>query len=209
MRGCDKRVLEPVPLRHVVERVVRRDHTNAAVSGEIYQPPIPSGVPAQIILLEFDIHRVHTEPVHILTQPLTRLHLLTARHQAGQMAVAPAREQRRSFCVRGQVRRVKARFAAVLPVRQREQPRYIAVASSCPGKQRQAASVCQREFTSADGLYSEAVGETGELQRSAQVGVGQCERRIAVLDGARKQLMDMGCALTERVEALAVKLCVR
>ena len=75
----------------------------------------------------------------------------------------------------------RRRRAAVVPVRQCEQPRHVAVALACPGEQVQAASVGQREITSGDGPYTEAVGETGELQCAAQVGVGQRKRRVAVL----------------------------
>ena len=129
-------------------------------------------------------------------------------HESGKRPAAPAGEQRNAVGVRRKVGRVEARRAAVVPVRQCEKARHIAVARARSGEQRQAASVHERQLAAAYRLYAHAVGLARELQRAAQVRVRQGERGIAQLGGARKQLVDVGRAQPERVEALAVKFRV-
>ena len=52
------------------------------------------------------------------------------------------------------------------------------------------------------------VGLPGEVQRPAEVGVGQGEGIIAVLHGLGQQFVDVGCAQAEGVEALGMELDV-
>ena len=57
-------------------------------------------------------------------------------------------------------------------------------------------------------MHAEAAGEAGELQRSAEVGVGQGEGVVAVLLRLRQQFVRVGRPRSEGVEALGVQLDV-
>ena len=93
-----------------------------------------------------------------------------------------------------QVRGVQPRLPAVGGVREGEQPGEVAVALPRLRQQHDAGAVQQGDLAAGDGLHAEAACETGELQRAAEVGVGEREGVVAVRLRLRQQLMCMRCA---------------
>ena len=108
----------------------------------------------------------------------------------------------------GEERRVQLWRAAVGGVGQREQPAQIGVALARGGEQHDARAACQRQFAAGDRPDAEAVRKPRELQRPAQVRIGERQRAVAVLPGLRQQLVRMRCAQPEGVEAPGVQLDV-
>ena len=88
--------------------------------------------------------------------------------------------------------RVQPGFAAVIGVGQGEQPGDVAVALAGLGQQHDAGAVRQGQLAAGDGPDAQAVGQPGELQGAAQVGVGESLGGIAVLSGLGQQLVDVG-----------------
>ena len=90
-----------------------------------------------------------------------------------------------------QVLGVESGVFAVGAVGQGEQPAEIGVPLSGTGQKGQPRVVCQGQLSAGHRVYSQAVGQAGELQRAAQVGVGQGHGLIAVLPGSGQEFMDM------------------
>ena len=123
-------------------------------------------------------------------------------------AVAPAGEQHQPLGVVGQVCRVQPGFAAVDAVGEGEEAREVGVTRARLRQQHDPRAVGQGQLAAGDGLHAEAAGQPRELQRPAQIGVRQREGRGAVLRRLRQQLVDVGRAQAEGVEALGVQFDV-
>ena len=67
----------------------------------------------------------------------------------------------------------------------------------------------QGELAAGDGLNVQGIGQAGELEGAAQVGVSQGQGAVAVRLGLRQQFVDVRSAKTERVKALGVQFDVR
>ena len=104
--------------------------------------------------------------------------------------------------------RVQPGFAAVGGVGQGEHAGDVAVALPVLGQKDDAGAVRQGKLAAGDRLDPEAVGQPGEFQGAAQIGVGQGQGGIPVLSGLGQQLVDVGGAHTEGIEALDVEFHV-
>ena len=111
--------------------------------------------------------------------------------------------------MRRQVLGVEPRLTAVDGAGQGEKTRDVGVAPSRLGEQRQTGAVLQGKLAAGDGLDVQGIGQTGEFEGAAQVGVGQGQGVVAVRFGLRQQFVDVRSAETERVKALGVQFDVR
>ena len=204
--GGHQRVLEPGTVRGVVVDVVGGDDLGAGFGGDPGQLAVAVGVAGQEVLLKLDVHRVGPVPVEVLLQQAVGLTGALVDRQPRERPVAPAGQQNHAFAVIGQVGRVELGFPAVAGIGQGEKARDVGVPRPCLRQQGEPRAIGQRQLCAGDGLGAQALGQPGELQRAAQVGIGQGQRRIAVLLGLRQQLVDMRRPLPEGVEALGSKL---
>ena len=107
-----------------------------------------------------------------------------------------------------QMCRVQPRLPTVDGVRQGEQPRKVGIALPRPGQENEARTIQQGELAAGDGPDLQAVGEASEVQRPAEVGVGQGKGRVTERLGLGEQLVRVGGSRPEGVEALGVQLNV-
>ena len=130
------------------------------------------------------------------------------QRQAREPPVAPARQQDDARRVVGQVSGVELRQLAVGGVGQGEEPGEIGVPGAGAGQQREPRAVGEGHLAARDGSKAQAVGELRELQRAAEVGVGQGQGGVSVLLGLGQQFVGMRRPHPEGVEALGVQLDV-
>ena len=128
--------------------------------------------------------------------------------QPGEPPVAPACQQHDALGMMGQLRGIESRLPAVGGVGDGEEAGDVGVPLPGTGEQRESRSVGEGQLPARDGLDAQAVGEPRELQRPAEIRVGQGQRGIPVLLRLRQQLVDVGGPFPEGVEALGVKLDV-
>ena len=108
----------------------------------------------------------------------------------------------------GKMGRVQPRLPAVDGVRQGEQPRKVGIALPRLGQEDDTRTIRQSKLAARDRLNLQAVGEAREVQRSAEVGVGQGKRRVTERLGLGEQLVCVGSSRSKGVEALGVQLNV-
>ena len=90
--GGDEGVLQTGTLRGVVMDVVGGHHGHVVVPGDSRQLPVAVRVPLEEILLEFHIHGVGTEPIHIISQELVGIVDAVFRGEPGKGSVASSRQ---------------------------------------------------------------------------------------------------------------------
>ena len=186
-----QRVLQPVPLRRVVVHVVGRHHSRAGLARQRRQLPVPHHVALQKVLLQLHVHRIPSEPLQVVVQQPQRLGRTPLQRRRRQRPVPTARQQRQPPGVLRQQTRVQTRLATVRRVGQREQPRQVAVPLPRPRQQCHSRPVRQRQFAAGDRLQPQPVGLPGEVQRPAQVGVGQRQASVPVLPCPCQQFVGM------------------
>ena len=206
--GGDQRVLEAGAFGTVVVDVVGGDHRDADFPGDSDQLPVAVGVPVQKVPMELDVDRAGTVPVQVPLQKVVGITWATAHRQFRETPVAPARQQDDTLGVVGQKRGVEPRLPAVGGVGGGEEPGDVGVPGPRLCQQREAGAVGQGQLAAHDGPDVQAVCKPRELQRPAEVGVGQGQRGVPVLLRLRQQLVRVGCPSPEGVEALGVKLYV-
>ena len=170
---------------------------------------VAGAVAAQEVLLQFHVHRAAAVPRQVIAQQARGLPAAAFLHQVRQAPAAPAAQQHDALGVRRQVLGVEARRAAVDGAGQGEQARDMGVTLAGLGEQRQARAVLQGELAAGDGLDAQGIGQAGEFEGAAQVGVGQSQGAAAVRLGLRQQFVDVRGAETEREKTLGVQFDVR
>ena len=175
--GGYKGVLETRTLRGVVMDVVGCHHRNAGISCYSRQLPVAVRVSLQEVLLQLHVHGAGTEPVQVLLEQPGSLSNTVFHGEAGEGTVAASGQKDDPLRVVGQVRGVQSGIPTVDVVGQGEESGDVGV--SCPslGKQRQARAVGEGQFPAGDGPDAQVVGQPGELQGAAQVGVRKGEGR--------------------------------
>ena len=203
-----QRVLEPVALGRVVEDVVGGDQWSAGLAGQGGQLAVAAGVAGEEVALDLDEHRVRAEPLPVPAEQVRGLLPAAVERQVGERAVAAAGQQDHAAGMFGQAGGVEPGLPPVGGVGQGEEPGDVGVAPPRLGQQDEAGAVGECQLGSGDRLDAEAVGEAGELQRPAEVGVGEGQGVIAVLARLGQQLVGVRRAHAEGVEARGVQLDV-
>jgi hypothetical protein len=104
---------------------------------------------------------------------------------------------------------VEARVQALVRVRRGEEAAEVAVAARLLDEERDVRAVGEGHLGAGDRTQAERPGRVGELERAVDpVVVGERERVVAELDGARGELLGQGGAVEERVGRVAVELGV-
>ena len=168
-----QRVLEPVALGRVVEDVVGGDQRSAGLIGQCGQLAVAAGVAGKEVALDFDKHRVRAEPLPVPAEQARGLLPAAVERQVGERPVAAAGEEDHAAGMFGQVGGVEPGLPPVGGVGQGEEPGDVGVALPRLGQKDEAGAVGEGQLAPGDGPDAEAVGEAGELQRPAEVGVGE------------------------------------
>ena len=134
---------------------------------------------------------VRAEPTPVSMEKVLSLLYPAGPHQLRETALAPSSEKDQSLRVPGQVLGVEPRVFSVHAVGQGEQPGEVGISLSGAHQKDQPRVVCQGQFPAGYRLYSQTVGQAGELQSAAQVGVGQGHGRIAALLGGGQKFVDV------------------
>ena len=179
----DQGVLETGTLRGMVVDVVGGHQRNACIPGYSRQPPVAVRVSLQEILLQLYVHGAGTEPVQIPPKELLGLTDSVFHGEAGEGTVAASGEKDDALRVMGQVRGVQPGIPAVDVVGQGEEAGDVGVPRPRLCKQREAGAVGEGQFPAGDGPDAQVVGQPGELQGTAQVGVRKGKGGVVVLLG--------------------------
>ena len=206
--GGHQRILEPVSFRRVVMHIVGGDQRDAGVVGNACQPTVAHRVPLQKILLKLDVDRAGAVPGRVLAQLRLRLLPTARQRQARQSAVTSAGQQNDALRMRRQMRGIEPGFPAVNRVCEGKQTRNVRVTATRLRQQREPGAIQQGQLAPGDGRDAQAAGQARELQRPAQIGIGQGQGGVAVLLRLRQQFMGMGGTQSKGIEAFNVKLDV-
>ena len=167
-----QRVLQPVALRSVVVDVVRGNDRHAEVVGQPRQFTVAPRVPQQKVLLQFHVDRVVSVPREVAVEQFAGIPMPSVQRQLDQRSIPATGEEHQTLGMLAKVRGVQPRLPAVDGIGQGEQPGEVAITLPRPGQQHETGAVRQSDLPAGDGLHAEAARQTGELQRSAEVGVG-------------------------------------
>ena len=174
-------VLQPVPLRRVVEGIVGGHNGNAGLFRKPRRLPVALRVPLQEVVVQLHVHRFRSVPLQVVREKRPCLLAASAGQEPGERSSAAAGEQDNAAGVLTQEGRVQPGLPAVYGAGDGEEPGDVGVPLSCPGQQDKTGSVQQGQFAAGYGLYAQAAGQPRELQRAAQVHVGEGQGGIPEL----------------------------
>ncbi len=201
------RVLEQCSLRHMRVCVARGDRLHADRFRQVAQPRVPLCVAAFVGPLQLD-----EEPV----SPEHRGQLGGAVRIAGAEPVPrAARKADQALVVLREQVPVEARRKQLgylgpgAGVRRGQQPAEVRVALRRLDEERHVRPVRERHLRARDRPHAEGLRRVRELERAVDpVVVGQRERLVPQLGGARSQFLRMRGAVEERIRRMAVQLDV-
>jgi hypothetical protein len=195
----DEGVLEGCAASVVGVDVAGGDGGDAEVAGELAQRGVAAGVSALVRSLELDVEAVTSEGDRDAGGGVRIVRCEPVPRAAGQadepLGVLEQRVERQL----GR-QRVGSLLRPGTGVRLGQQPAEVRVARRGLDEQRDVGAAGQRQLGAGDRPDAERLGRLGELERAADgVVVGERERLVAEVRGARGELVGQRGAVEERV----------
>ena len=206
------RIATSASWRRSAARVVRvdvagGDGRDAEGGGELVERGVAARVAALVGPLELDVERAGERAARAVRRR-------SGRRRRGPWRAQPERQTSPSACSATNAALVAGRqqvaLAALEPragVRVGEDPAEVLVAAPRLAEERDVAVVLERDLGAGDRAHAEVLGGVGELERAVDaVVVGERERVVAELGGARGELLGQRRAVEERVGRVRVQL---